>query len=48
MKYKVRYELEDFVVSETFESEEKARDYYNKVMMDLGNYILEIDMWEVK
>lgn len=48
MKYKVRYELEGFVTSETFESEDEARNYYNKVMNDLGNYILEIDMWEVR
>lgn len=48
MKYKVRYEVEGFVENEVFDSEEKAREFYNDILLKLGNWIKEIDMWEVE
>lgn len=48
MKYKVRYEVEGFVESETFETEKQAKEYYDEIILKLGNWLLDINMWEVQ
>lgn len=43
----VRYVIDGFTEKEKFESKEKAQKYYNKILLELGSWLYEIDIYQV-
>lgn len=44
----VRWTTDGFTIKEYFNTKSEAKKYCDKIILELGRFLYEIDMWEVK